>query len=542
MRRDVARVALALGWLAPSVAAPAQVPPEACRTAAELYRQGQAEAAVRAFRECVAAVPPSAGLHSDYGAALAATGAFDEALAQYALALEMVPGHPAIRRNMALAYYKSGRLAEALPIFDALHRAAPSDLQAVLLLADCRVQLGEPAQAVALLAPLEATEAGNPAFAYVFGLALMNAGEVEHAGRVIDPLLRDPASGEAQLLLGSAAMARGDLPSAVTAFARAASMAPALPLVHSLHGQALLGTGDPDGAAAAFRRELAQNPGDFEANLRLGEILAARSDPGAEALLARARRARPSSHEPVLDLARLHAKAGDLDRARGELEPLVAARPDLGPARLELSRVYARLGRTAEAAREASEARRLGAVDPSEIADGLLAAGASAPAFDLPRLAGAGRLASRDLWATGPAVVIFGSLSCPKFRIDARALQSLADRYGDRASFVLVYVQEAHDEANWQSTINERERVTVARVATMDDKRHNATLCLRALTLRIPTAVDGLDRAVERAWAAWPSAAYVIDRGGAIRWRSRLGEQEFDPAAMESVIQQATAR
>jgi tetratricopeptide (TPR) repeat protein len=328
----------------------------------------------------------------------------------------------------------------------------------------------------------------------------------------------------------------------VAAFAKAASLAPALPMVHSLHGQALLGTGDPDGASEAFRRELAQNPGDFEANLRLGEILAARADAGAETLLARARLARPSSPEPVLDLARLHAKAGDLARARAELEPLVATRPDVGPARLELSRVYARLGRAADAAREATEARRLGALDPAEAVEGLLATGTPAPSFDLPRVDGPGRIASRALWSSRPAVVIFGSLSCPKFRIDAQALQSLADRYANRASFVLVYVHEAHDDANWQSTINERERVEVARVASMDDKRHNAALCLRALKLKVPTAVDGLDRVVERAWAAWPSAAYVVSRGGVIHWRSRLGEQEFDATAMARAIDEAIAR
>jgi tetratricopeptide (TPR) repeat protein len=370
----------------------------------------------------------------------------------------------------------------------------------------------------------------------------MNAGQLERAGRVIDPLLRDAESGEAQLLLGTAAMARGDLPAAVAAFARAAERAPALPMVHSLRGQALLGTGDPDGAAAAFRLELAQNPGDYEANLRLGEILAARSDPGAEPLLERARRARPSSPEPVLDLARLHAKAGDLDRARAELEALVQAHPALAPARQELSGVYARLGRSGDAAREAAEAARLGAPDAAAAADGLLPAGTQAPAFELSRVGAAGRVRAGDLWATRPAVLVFGSLSCPKFRFDARALQAMADRYADRVSFLLVYVHEAHAGDNWQSTINERERVTVARVASLDDKQQNATLCLRTLSLRMPTLVDGLDRAAEHAFGAWPSAAYVIDRGGAIRWRSRLGEQELDEEAMERAIEEAIAR
>jgi tetratricopeptide (TPR) repeat protein len=533
--RRVAAGALAL-LLAVGDAA-AQAPDDPCRAAVELYRQGRADESVARFRECVSAVPASAGLLSDYGAALAASGAFDEALVQYARALELLPGHPVIRRNMGLAYYKSGRPGDAAPIFADLLRADPSDARALLLLADCHVQLGEPAKAVDVLAPHEAARSGDPAFAYVFGLALMNAGQVERAGRVIDPLLRDPGSAEAQMLLGSAALARGDLPAAVAAFGKAAALAPALPMVHSLHGQTLLGTGDADGAAAAFRRELAANPNDFEANLRLGQILAARSDPEAEPLLARAGLLRPSSPEPVLDLARIHAKQGDLERARAALESLVRSQPQLAPARRELAAVYARLGRSADAAREDGEARRLGAASADD--GGLIAGGAPAPAFDLPRVGAPGRISSAGLWADRPAVLVFGSLSCPKFRFDARALQAIADRYADRAAFVMIYVHEAHGDDSWQSTINERERIPVTRVVTLDDKTHNATLCLRTLSMRLPAVVDGLDRAIERAYAAWPSAVYVIDRGGTVRWRSRLGEQEFSEDAMREALERA---
>ena len=106
-------LAVAFGLSFARVPARAQEPPASCRTASDAYQQGRVQEAVAAFRECVAAVPGSPGVLSDYGAALAAAGAYDEALEQYARALALAPGHPAIRRNMALAYYKSGRPAEA---------------------------------------------------------------------------------------------------------------------------------------------------------------------------------------------------------------------------------------------------------------------------------------------------------------------------------------------------------------------------------------------------------------------------------------------
>jgi Flp pilus assembly protein TadD len=534
-------VAVGLGLLFSPVSARAQDAPASCRDAAAAYAQGRAQDAIAAFRECVAAVPPNPGVLSDYGVALAATGSYDEALVQYRRALELAPGHPAIRRNMALAYYKSGRPADAARVLQELHDADRSNVTLALLLADCHVQLGAPARAVAVLEPFETAHSGEPAFAYVYGLALMNAGEVERAGRVIDPLLRDPSSAQAQMLLGTAAQARGDLPAAAAAFAKAAALAPDLPAVHSLLGQALLGTGDADGAAAAFRHELATNPNDYESNLRLAQILLQRKEHGAEPLLEKARIVRPSASEPVVELARLHAASGDPGRARAELETLIATSPSNAAAHQVLAEVYAALGRSADAARETEEAQRLG-IQASDGADGLLGVGTPAPVFELPRAGSPERVSSRALWADRPAVLVFGSLSCPKFRFDASALQAIADEYRDRVPFLMVYIHEAHDEDTWQSTINERQQVTVPPVKSFDDKQHNAALCLRTLALRLPAVVDGLDRHVEQAYAAWPSAVYLVDSHGTVVWRSRLGEQEFSAAAMRAALERALAR
>jgi hypothetical protein len=53
--------------------------------------------------------------------------------------------------------------------------------------------------------------------------------------------------------------------------------------------------------------------------------------------------------------------------------------------------------------------------------------------------------------------------------------------------------------------------------------------------------VDGLDGAVEAAYNAWPSRAYVIDRNGRIAYSTRLTEQDFDPARMEAVLRRVSA-
>lgn len=525
--------ALAVCAVLGSGPARAQAPPEACRRATEQYQAGQADAAVAAFRECIALVPSNPGLLSDYGAALSLSGAYDQAIEQYERALALSPGHPVIRRNIALAYYKSGRLAEAATTLTDLHAGDRDNVQVALLLSDCLVQLGEPRKAVDLLAPFEPSQGGDRAFAYIFGLALMDDGQLERAERVIDPLLRNPESADAQLLLGATALARKDYPSAVSALGRAVALDPSLPTGHSLYGQALLATGDPDGALAAFRQELASNPNDYEANLRCGQILLQRRQyDDARARLEKALVVRSSSSEARYELGVVQAATGRIDEARDAFEHVLRDAPQFAAAHAALASVYARIGRAGDAATE----RQSAGADGTTEDDSLLTVGAIAPEFSLPRAGAPGEVALVSLRRTRPVVLIFGSLSCPKFRFDASALQRIYDSYNDRLAFLMVYVHEAHGDDSWRSTINERERIAVPPVRTLGDKQHNAALCLRRLALRFPAVVDAMDRTVETAYGAWPSAVYVVGTDGTVRWRSRLGEQEFSADRMREAL------
>ncbi len=65
------------------------------------------------------------------------------------------------------------------------------------------------------------------------------------------------------------------------------------------------------------------------------------------------------------------------------------------------------------------------------------------PDFDLPTLGG-GRFRSTDLGETGPALLIFGSQTCPVTENAAPGLKDLHGRFGDRVRFVMVDVRVAH--------------------------------------------------------------------------------------------------
>jgi hypothetical protein len=56
-----------------------------------------------------------------------------------------------------------------------------------------------------------------------------------------------------------------------------------------------------------------------------------------------------------------------------------------------------------------------------------------------------------------------------------------------------------------------------------------------------PALVDGLDGAVDRAWAASPVRLYVVGRDGNVTYRSEPGPFGLDPPAFEAAVAAAAA-
>jgi tetratricopeptide (TPR) repeat protein len=471
-------VVLFTGVLFPALADDADV---VCARAMDLHKSGDFAAALTQYESCLALKPQAAEIRSNYGAVLVRAGRYQDAIVQYQKALASAPGNFQLRYNLVLAYYKLGEISKAIEALTPLHEQAPENMQIGLLLADCYLRIGEMRKVIDLLSPLEAQHREEPGFAYVLGMALIRSGDVARGQALVDRILRDGNSPDAHFLLANAAFTNKDYPEAVKEFAKTVEMNPNLPTAWSFYGQSLLFTGDADGAAEAFHKELAANPNDYEANLKLGSILTVRKQ-----------------YRDALPY----------------LEHALLVRPDSAETRAELA-----------AARKHET--------PVSGDAGLLATGRPAPLFSLPPVN------LPELLRKGPVVLVFGSYSCPKFRFGAPALNALYDKYRDRLPFAMVYINEAHAEGDWQSTINNREGVDLLPAKTLPEKRRYAEVCTRKLTISYPVAIDGLDRKVEEAYHGWPSAVYLIGRNGRILWRSRLGEQDFHAEEMEKAILRA---
>jgi tetratricopeptide (TPR) repeat protein len=271
-----------------------------------------------------------------------------------------------VRFNLALAFYKASRLPEAAAELERVVAQDASNLHAVLLLADCRTQLGQDAGVVELLAPREADFKDDRLYAYLLGNALIRRNEILPGQAFIDRLFKGGETAEARLLMGVAHLQRGDFRAAVPELERAVALGDALPGAHSLLGRALMGAGRRDDAVAAFTAELARNPNDFDANLYLGIML---KDDGkldqAHEHLKRAERLRSGDVAVQYALGALHLAAGRTEDARKALEVVTAAAPDYRQAHVLLATAYYRLKEKDKGDREQALAEKLRADEQS---------------------------------------------------------------------------------------------------------------------------------------------------------------------------------
>jgi tetratricopeptide (TPR) repeat protein len=325
-----------------------------------------------------------------------------------------------------------------------------------------------------------------------------------------------------------------DYPRAVQEFRQAAALNPQLSSLYSYLGRALLFSGDPDGAEAAFRSQLAVDANDYDANFQLGEILRfRRAYDQARPLYEKALVLRPDSPETRHGLAALELVNGKPEEARRRLEQIVAQWPQYRDAHQSLATAYEKLGRSNDAARErALTANTVALAD----APAGLALGSEAPDFELARPASDASVRLSRFRGKQPVVLIFGSYTCPKFRSQVAALNALFDKFHDRALFLLVYIREAHTDASWKSTANQREGIEQPDAATFDQKRAYASSCLRTLAIKCEAVVDGIDDAVDKSYQAWPSRVYLIGSSGKVLFNSVLDQLQFDPAALENAL------
>ena len=106
-------------------------------------------------------------------------------------------------------------------------------------------------------------------------------------------------------------------------------------------------------------------------------------------------------------------------------------------------------------------------------------------------------------------------------------------------SFYVVYIQEAHPSDGWQIPPNEQEGVVYEQPKTAEARETLAEACVLHLNISIPTLIDEMTNAVDRAYAALPDRLYLVDAEGRVAYRSGAGPWGFKPDELEAAIREA---
>jgi tetratricopeptide (TPR) repeat protein len=244
------------------------------------FRRGRVADALTQFESAARAAPHQARPETLRAIALDALGRSDEAAAAFRRTWQLDPANPA-RAYLALA--RSAR--SAAPDSDVL---APA--RETLLTASRGALAGGARRQSAPFPDLLATGDNRapvlPLARYADGVAMIAAGQHPTAiarlreAAAKDPLIVDPAYRTPRMQAGTAALRRGDLPAAVTAFRAASAAVPASSEAHRMLGIVLDLSGKPAESILQFQAALRIRADDERSWIALARV---RGDAGEAA-------------------------------------------------------------------------------------------------------------------------------------------------------------------------------------------------------------------------------------------------------------------
>jgi thiol-disulfide isomerase/thioredoxin len=160
----------------------------------------------------------------------------------------------------------------------------------------------------------------------------------------------------------------------------------------------------------------------------------------------------------------------------------------------------------------------------------------SAPDFTLKTNDGKAEVTLSKLVGPRPVVLVFGSFTCGPFRSHSGNIEKLFRKYKDRATFVMVYVREAHPTDGWRMESNDRVGAVTAQPRTYEERSEVAQKCGRLFNIGFPMLVDTIDDTVGARYSGMPGRLYLIDKSGKVAFKSGRGPYLFKPAELEQSL------
>jgi tetratricopeptide (TPR) repeat protein len=279
----------------------------------------------------------------------------------YRKALELGPAVPGVRRNLGLAYFKSGDMRGAIREFGILLKDHPDDFQLVTLIGMAHYGLGEYKEAVPYLQQAAQTDKTNLQLRLALAHSCLWAEQYACVMSTYHEILALNAdSAEADMLAGEAMDGMQDKAGATTMFRAAIKANPNEPNVHFGLGYILWTEKQYPEAAQEFKAELANDPNHMGSMQYLADAeLQMNQSDLAKPLLERVVKADPSLPLIHLDLGIIYAEEDQRESALRELLAAEKLTPKDVDVHWRLARLYRTMGKAAEAKAEFDQAAAL---------------------------------------------------------------------------------------------------------------------------------------------------------------------------------------
>jgi tetratricopeptide (TPR) repeat protein len=319
------------------------------RLLASLYMEtGDVDKALDSFERCLRIDPSNGLLHAIYGEMLLDSGRHDEAEAEFRSSLQLDPLNYRAIESLVSLLESEGRLKEAVSILEdaAGDPAATAELR--VKLAQAYLEAERPDDGIRVLETLRKEAELSPEAALLLGRLYYETERYQDALGVFAPLAeRADDSPELHRILGELYVKTGDTEKARASFERAIAAAPkdfrnylALFFAHSTEFEKKSPRVElsPREASALLSKAAELAPAeDFDANFMVGMAYLSVDSLGlARTHLERADALRPDDRGVLFNLAAVHEKSHEFERA----EPLLARLHDSHPDDAAVSNFY----------------------------------------------------------------------------------------------------------------------------------------------------------------------------------------------------------
>lgn len=159
-----------------------------------------------------------------------------------------------------------------------------------------------------------------------------------------------------------------------------------------------------------------------------------------------------------------------------------------------------------------------------------------APDFSLRTHDGTQLIHLADVVGGRPVVLVFGNFTCGPFRAMYQGADDVYQRFKDQATFLAVYVREAHPTDGWHMVSNDLVGVTAAQPKTYEERVAVAQRCHRLIDFSMPLLVDDVSDLTGHAYSGMPARLYVIDHNGTVTYKSGRGPFGFKVGEMEQAL------